>query len=269
MYNRYVDDCFILFNNKDDCERMFRDFNGLHSSISFTMETEKENSLPFLDVLVKRVQTEFLTSIYRKRTFTGQYVNFQSHCSRKRKINLIKTLCHRAVSICSPSTLDEELNKVIAIMVDNGYPEQLVRRTMKYHRESMSRPKVAGPDKCIVSIKLPFLGMESNRLEKEIKTITRKCYHAVEPRVIFQSRPILSHAHKDHIPISNTSMIVYHYKCCCENNYIGQTCRRLLDRTKEHIPKCVLDHYRKTPDEDYTKSKTLRNAAKRSSIAEQ
>ena len=152
--------------------------------------------------------------------------------------------------------------------MDNGYPEQLIRKTMKYHRESLSRPKLIGPEKCVVHIKLPFLGTESNRLEKELKVITRNCYHAVEPRVIFQSKPILSHANKDRIPMSNTSMIIYHYKCYCENNYIGQTSRRLIDRMKEHIPKCVVDHYRNTPDADYTMSTTLNNAAKRSSIAE-
>ena len=268
MYHRYVDDCFVLFKNKDDCARMFKDFNELHPSISFTMEPEENNRLPFLDVLVHRVDEQFVTSVYRKRTFTGQYVNFQSHCSRKRKINLIKTLCHRAVFICSPSTLDEELNTVIKLLTNNGYPEQLVRKTIKYHREKLSRPTVAGPDKCTEYIKLPFLGIQSTRLEKELKAITRNCYYAIEPRVIFESKPILSHVHKDRIPITNTSMVIYHYKCCCDNNYIGQTRRRLGERITEHIPRCVLEHYEETPNVDYTKSKKLRNAARKSSIAE-
>ena len=103
LYFRYVDDCFLVFNNESECLRMFDDFNALHDSITFTMESEKDNSLPFLDVLVKRTPAaKFITSMYRKKTFTGQYINFLSHCSRKRKINLIKTLCHRAVTMCSP-----------------------------------------------------------------------------------------------------------------------------------------------------------------------
>ena len=133
MYHRYVDDCFILFRNREECNKMFNHFNTLHHSISFTMEGEDNNSLPFLDVFVKRTtSSQFITSIYRKRTFTGQYVNFQSHCSRKRKINLIKTLCHRAISICSPSTLEEEFKNLIRILTNNGYPEQLIKKTITY-----------------------------------------------------------------------------------------------------------------------------------------
>ena len=37
---------------------------------------------------------------------------------------------------------------------------------------------------------------------------------------------------------------------------------------KEHVPKCVLDHLWNTPNEDYTVSQKLRNAANKSSIAE-
>ena len=157
---------------------------------------------------------------------------------------------------------------MVKILTDNGYPEQLVKKTIRYHRESLTRTKAAGPDKCVEFIKLPFLGAESNRLEKELKKITRNCYNAVEPRIIFESKPILTHVHKDRIPVPKTSMVIYHYKCCCGNNYVGQTCRTLWKRMTEHIPACVLEHYAETPDADYKKSKKLRNAARKSSIAE-
>merc|ERR1712015_375148 len=74
LYFRYVDDCFILFNNVDECRKMFDEFNALHSSITFTLECENNNCLPFLDVLVTRTcESQFVTSVYRKKTFTGQY----------------------------------------------------------------------------------------------------------------------------------------------------------------------------------------------------
>ena len=92
-------------------------------------------------------------------------------------------------------------------------------------------------------------------MEKELKKITRNCYNAVEPRIIFESKPILTHVHKDRIPVPKMS------------NYVGQTCRRLWKRMTEHIPACVLEHYAETPDADYKKSTKLRNAARKSSIA--
>ena len=267
IYYRYVDDCFILINNKDACVNMFNDFNKLHPSISFTMESESDNCLPFLDVLVRRTPTEFVTSIYRKPTFSGQYINFLSHSSKKRKINLIKTLCNRAVSICSPSTLDDEIGKIMEVLQSNGYPKELVSKTIQSYREKITTPKMYGPQRCPVPIKLPFLGTTSSKCERELNVMTRRCFYSVEPRVIFTSKPILSHVLKDHIPVNETSLVIYQFKCCCESNYVGKTKRRLTDRIKEHIPPCVKKHYMETPNTDYKNNIKLVRAAAKSSVA--
>ena len=60
------------------------------------MDKEKNNELAFLDVQVKRDENKFLTLLYIKKTFKWCCLNFQSNCSLKRKVNLIRTLCHRA-----------------------------------------------------------------------------------------------------------------------------------------------------------------------------
>ena len=89
----------------------------------------------------------------------------------------------------------------------------------------------------------------------------------MEPRVVLTSLPILLHTNKDRIPITETSNMIYHFKCCCESSYVGQTSRRLGERIKEHVPKCVVDYLESNLD-DYTKTQKLRNAASRSAIAE-
>ena len=231
------------------------------------MELEADNCLPFLDVLIKRTPTQFVTSVYRKPTFTGQYMNFLSHCSKKRKINLIKTLCHRAVAICSPSMLDDEISKITNILLSNGYPQVLVDKTIRFQLDKLKAPKIFGPQRCPIPIKLPFLGTASSKCEKELKVLTHQCFFAVEPRVIFTSKPILSHVLKDHIPTEDTSLVIYQFECCCESNYVGKTRRRLIDRMKEHIPACVKNHYAKTPDCDYKENITLVRAAAKSAIA--
>ena len=48
----------------------------LHPVLKFTIEKEQNNSLNFLDVLVEKEGTGFLTSIYRKPTFTGQCIRW-------------------------------------------------------------------------------------------------------------------------------------------------------------------------------------------------
>ena len=66
--------------------------NSLHENIFFTREVEENNQLPFLDILTTKDKINFLTNVYRKTTFTGQYLPYLSFCSKKPKLNLIKIL---------------------------------------------------------------------------------------------------------------------------------------------------------------------------------
>jgi hypothetical protein len=268
MYYRYVDDCFIVFKNKAECDEMFTAFNNLHPSIKFTSEMELENTLPFLDVLVQRHGNEFLTSVYRKKTFTGQYVNYDSFCSERRKVNLIGTLCDRALRICSNVHLDAEINKISEILKSNGYPERLIDKTIERRltMASNAREPFIGPNLHMVALKLPFLGTRSQQMEKELKRDIRKCYNSVEARMIFTSTSNFTPAVKDHIPYVNKSMVVYQFNCHCENDYVGKTTRRLTDRMKEHVPRCVR-RYLENPTGNYSDNTTLVNASLKSSVA--
>ena len=49
---RFLDDCFIIWNNDVDIDDFFRDLNNLHKDINFTMDSSTIG-IPFLDVLVK------------------------------------------------------------------------------------------------------------------------------------------------------------------------------------------------------------------------
>ena len=46
--------------------------------MSFSMETEKENNLSFLDVEIVHEQGKFTTTIYQKPTVSGVYSNLES-----------------------------------------------------------------------------------------------------------------------------------------------------------------------------------------------
>ena len=46
--------------------------------MSFTIKTEQNSKIPFLDVNVIRELGRFVTSVYRKPTFTGVYTHFDS-----------------------------------------------------------------------------------------------------------------------------------------------------------------------------------------------
>ena len=87
------------------------------------------SSLPFLDVLVKKHKTGFITSVYGKPTFASQYIHWYSFSLMKRKINLVATLVHRALFICSSSRFQTELDEIRSILVANGYPTHIITST--------------------------------------------------------------------------------------------------------------------------------------------
>ena len=126
IYLLYVDDTFVSFSSRNDALLFFDKLNDLHSSLSFTMEEENDNKLPFLDVLVERCDFSFLTSVYRKPTFTGLYLSWDSFAPRSRKVNLIKCLSFRAVSICCDSKIEDELKAIKEIFINNGYPKEVI-----------------------------------------------------------------------------------------------------------------------------------------------
>ena len=102
----------------------------MHSALKFTLGKEENDQLPFLDVLVEKSIEGFLTSVFRKSTSTGQYFRWDSFGPTKCKTNLIETLVHRALMICSKSKLQHELESISSILQNNGYPESIIQITM-------------------------------------------------------------------------------------------------------------------------------------------
>ena len=69
--------------------------------MSFSMETEKENKLSFLDVKVIREKGKLTTTIYQKPTISGVYSNFESFLPSVYKFGMVYTLVYRYFRICS------------------------------------------------------------------------------------------------------------------------------------------------------------------------
>ena len=243
MYYQYVDDTFAVFNDEDECNEFFSHLNSLHPSLRFTFEKECNRTLPFFDVLVEKNDHEFVTSIYRKPTFTGQYICWNSFCPMKRKTNLISTLVHRALVICSKSTLKNKLSNIQSILINNGCPEAIINTVMTNKMNQFRRPTQLGPKKCPVYLHLPWLGNVSLRYEMQIKTAVKRCYFAVEPCIVYTTRQLLPAAKKDVLPAFHQSNIVYQFLCHYDSRYVGRTSQRLQQRIKQHVPKTILQKH--------------------------
>ena len=234
VYIRYVDDCLVISKTESENEDIFQKLNSLHKKISFTKEVEENNQLPFLDILIIKDKTSFLTNVYRKTTFTGQYLHYQSFCSKKRKVNLIKTLYHRAYRICSKELLHSEVERIKEILIKNGYPPDLIKRVIKSHHNNINQPRLFGPEKFPAILKLPYIGEKSRVFESKLKDLTKTSYNQVLPRVIFLSKSLLKVQLKDPIPDQDKSCVVYKCNCSCKRSYTGQTSRHFKIRIKEN-----------------------------------
>ena len=67
--------------------------------------------------------------MYRKVTFSEQYLNFNSISPITHKLTVVRTLCHRAKCYCNKEDLLKiELNRMFSVLKLNGYPPSLIKR---------------------------------------------------------------------------------------------------------------------------------------------
>ena len=142
MWLRNVDDTFILWPHQEDVQILLDHVNSIWPSIQFTMEKEQDNKLPFLDVLVTRTEQGFRSSVYRKPTFTGQYLNFNSHHPYTVKKGIVRCLQHRAKTIISDTdAYQEEMISLRHNLHHNNYPERITSapRNLDWRMEDNTR----------------------------------------------------------------------------------------------------------------------------------
>jgi hypothetical protein len=177
-----------MFHNKDSATEFLHYLNSCHSNIKFTIEFEQDNAIPFLDILVARNQNNtFMTSIYRKKTFTGFYTKWDSFTPRKYKINLIRSLTYRYYRLRSSGSLLQSALNLRKPLLQNGYPQGIVsyhtNDVFNKNRHQRNNPVSTVPKKDIV-ILLPYLGLQSNQVAKRLKSCVYKFYSCVNVKII-------------------------------------------------------------------------------------
>ncbi|KAG5895901.1 hypothetical protein JTB14_000513 [Gonioctena quinquepunctata] len=164
LWLRYVDDTFILWNHGDEhLQDFFSGINRIRDSIKFTMEMETNSALPFLDVNVERIGNEIRTSVYRKKTHTGQYLSYCSNHPSSTKRGIVRTLVERATHICNDvESLDAELNHIREDLHRNVYPKKLLEEVLKQLR----RTKTSEEQQQSTVICLPYIRGVSEKIRR-------------------------------------------------------------------------------------------------------
>ena len=99
---------------------------------TFTMETEQNSQLPFLDTLTQRNSNNTISvRVYRKSAHTDQYLKFTSHHLTRAKKSVITSLFNRAKNIISnPSDQEKEENHLTAVLQASGHPNRFISNTI-------------------------------------------------------------------------------------------------------------------------------------------
>ena len=124
--------------------------NSHHDSIKFTTEEEIDGKLPMLDVLTCRQPDGSITaSFYGKTTHTVQYLAADSHHPLQHKLGVIRTLFHRAETVCTTETqIIDEKQYVQSALIKCGYQDwqfKLVTKDSPNNTRSGKDTTCAGP----------------------------------------------------------------------------------------------------------------------------
>ncbi|XP_011862457.1 PREDICTED: uncharacterized protein LOC105559054 [Vollenhovia emeryi] len=231
---RYVDDTVVIWNHGRETLPHFLTFiNSQHPNIQFTMETEQNSQIPFLDVLVRRNEDGTLShNVYRKPTHTDRYLHANSHHHPAQKNSVISSLVHRALSISKPAALNGELNHLHRTLTRNGYSSRNINLTIKKltnmesGQNNNTTPETEKEK--IKAVVLPYVRGTTDRISRilskhNIKAIFKPCNKLSE---------MLPNPKDRRPPL--TAPGVYKVPCSCGKAYIGETGRKISTRIKEH-----------------------------------
>ena len=242
IYRRYVDDTFLLFRSKHQIEKFRNYLNRQHENIKFTSETENEHSILFLDIKITRDDfNKFMTSVYRKLTFSGVFTNFGSFIPKSYKYNLLFTLLHGAFKVWSNfERFHQEIDKLKTIFENNDYPKSFVDFCIKKYLDNVFIKKkvVLKASKKELICVLPFLGKKSMQLRTRLVNSIESNLKVCELKVIFQSPCKLNSLfhYIDSLQKKIRSDIVSRYMCSnCKVTYYGKTYHHFFTRAAEHM----------------------------------
>ena len=223
---RYVDDTFVIIKNINQADDILKFLNEQHKTIKFTMEKEIGNKINFLDITIKRKRDLTMETLtYRKPTFTGVMLNWNSLTSIKYKTGLIRCLLDRSFKICSSEKQkDIEMEQLRILLLKNNYPSQIIEIELKKFLErkfKQNEDKLIDDEIKIKYLSLPFINDKTELTSVKIQKLVKQYYPKIKLRVAFKSLAQLC----DHFPFkdkvidpSRQSLVVYHVKCIdCEN----------------------------------------------------
>jgi predicted GIY-YIG superfamily endonuclease len=149
---------------------------------------------------------------------------------------VVTSLLHRAFTISDAESLDSEKKHLTTALMKNGYDRRMVLKRAIKVKKMHSRPSEERQateegelTKPAARLTIPYIGGVSEciaRILRKHDVVTRfNCVTKIQNIVP---------GPKDHIP-QELCEGVYTVPCSCGKSYVGETCRGMATRMKEHV----------------------------------
>ena len=194
-------------------------------------EIESNGEIYLLDLHISReINGNLSCNVYRKPTFSGSYLKFDSYNPQKYKRAVVKALSDRAKKICDDDNLSTEREKIRVDLKKNGYPLNFINGILNREDDSGVRTQDHQSQSQKRYISTPYIKGTSERVGK----LFSKYDIILSNKSTNSLRSKLSKV-KDKRKTSEKIDVVYQIDCNdCEKVYIGETKKPTKERIREH-----------------------------------
>ncbi|XP_050704115.1 uncharacterized protein LOC126989586 [Eriocheir sinensis] len=251
IYCRYIDDIFIKTENDDDAERLRLCLQEV-SGLKLTIEKSVNNSIPFLDILVKQEEQSFNTEVFVKPTNPGHCLNGRSECPQRYKDSTIGAYVRRALTHCSTwQQVHSEIERSTQVLLNNGFSEIEINRHTKKIMDSWHSPKTTEKKQEITIFYRAFFSTAHKEEERIMRQIVHRNLKPTNQEKKISLRIYYKNKKTSHLLLKNNtrpdkettqkSDVIYRFNCTrgnCEvlsSSYIGMTTMRLSRRLTFHL----------------------------------
>ena len=137
---RYVDDVFVLVPEGTDLKEKLNQLNAVEKRIQFTLETEENGTLAFLDVMIMKRGSSVKYEVFRKETNREDYIHYFSAHSDRVKSGVVIGFFLRAHRICSDEHLSSEIDHISKSFLKLKYPKSFIIRCLRKSKKIRKEP---------------------------------------------------------------------------------------------------------------------------------
>jgi hypothetical protein len=227
---KYVDDTIMCIPTVLE-EFVLATLNGINEKLQFTLELEKEQKIPFLDMEVIHKDAGCIkTHWYRKPIAIGRLLNYESCHPMTQKIASAYGFMHRVFSLTNDCNENELHEMIRDTFLRNNFPKTLANGLIQKYKKRRSVNLSRNEEKTYRSL------MFVDGLSQQIKNVVKRGDPKIE--VAFKPLRTVQRVYsklKTREDKWRKSGIIYRIPCKqCRLAYIGKTRQYFKRRLQQH-----------------------------------